>query len=45
VVVEMLRSLGILGDADADLLLDKHAPRVVRSWAGDPVGRLEAVLA
>jgi L-asparaginase II len=44
VVVEMLRSLGILGDADADLLLDKHAPRVVRNWAGDPVGTLEAVL-
>jgi L-asparaginase II len=41
VVVEELRRRDLLTDAAAAALLEKHAPPVVRSLAGVPVGRVE----
>jgi L-asparaginase II len=43
-VVEVLRRLGVLDDAAAAALLDRHASPTVRNWAGAAVGTLEAVL-
>jgi L-asparaginase II len=40
VVIEVLRRLGVLADAEADALREKYAPEVVKSLAGAPVGRL-----
>jgi L-asparaginase II len=41
VVVEVLRRLGVLSVPAAAALLDHHAPAVVKSLAGAPVGALE----
>jgi L-asparaginase II len=44
VVIEMMRRLGALTDEAACALREKHAPEVVRSLAGEPVGKVEVVL-
>lgn len=41
VVIEVLRRLAILADADADELRARHATTVMKNMAGRPVGRLE----
>jgi L-asparaginase II len=40
VVVEMLRRLGVLEDAEAAALRDRYAPETVRTVAGEPAGTL-----
>jgi L-asparaginase II len=44
VVVELLRRLGVLSEAEAKGLADRHAPAVVTNFAGETVGRLEVVV-
>jgi L-asparaginase II len=45
VVVEVLRRLGALTDAEAEGLWERHGPRRLRNWAGREIGTLEVLLA
>ena len=41
-VIELLRRLEVLSDAEADALAERHG-RTIRNFAGTAVGRLEVV--
>ncbi len=41
VVIEVLHRMGVLSDADADHVRQKHAPSLQKNLAGTPVGRIE----
>ncbi len=44
VVLEMLRRLGVLSEEDARTVADRHAPAILRNFAGETVGRLEVAV-